>query len=115
MGFGKQAEKCFLARSQWAKCEDKSAGSRARAHGMRRAEDEDVSEIPSALWGRFLVRGFALGLCSLDPDPRFCVFLPTFENRASAVCAGDGVRLAAARAPEEVNFAAVVLYWIYWG
>lgn len=68
--------------------------------GTQRAEDENVSEIPSAFWGGFFVDGFTLGIHSPDPDPDFSVSLLAFVNLNRAVRAKARVRLTAARGPE---------------
>lgn len=42
----------------------------------RSAADEDVSEIPTPLWGRFLVQGFSLGIHSPDRKHDFQCLCP---------------------------------------
>lgn len=54
----------------------KVLGICACVHRMQNAADEDVSEIPTLLWGRFLVQGFSLGIHSPDHKHDFQRFSP---------------------------------------
>lgn len=77
------------------------------------AADEHGSEIPTPLWGRFLLQGFSLGIWSADPKYDFSVSL-SFANPSRAICANTRVGLAAAWASEEGEFVPMALYWICW-